>query len=245
MAGRGRHNRLEDREVALIKAMIGCGRFGQDQDILAYFTRPGRTVNHSRIRDIRIAMNGEPMPATSRRFAGQPAATADELARFLAEFPDVDARTGLRLADAELLIKAREAMLFAVQGFNNPTTYFKAEMFIVAAIIAWTYLLHAFLKREGVDYIYRESGGQPKLMPQGQPRHYDLARCLKLAHCPLSAGEKRNLEYLLGIRHEIEHRCTSRGPLRTRGSGSKWRCRRLRGRGVAGGDAASATSAGG
>ena len=191
--------------------MVESGRFATDQEILAHFTRPGRTINHARIVEIREAMRGEPMSRAARRFTHQPVATEDELAAYLARLPDVDPRTGLHLVDDELVIKAREAMLFAVQAFNNPTTHFKAEIFIVAAMIAWTYLLHAFFKREGVDYIYRDDRtGQPQMTRHGQPRYFDLAQCLKVAQAPLSPGEKRNLDFLLGLRHEIEHRSTSR-----------------------------------
>lgn len=49
MAARGRKNRLERWEIALIKAMLEKGTFGSDQDILAYFTRPNRSVNQGRI----------------------------------------------------------------------------------------------------------------------------------------------------------------------------------------------------
>jgi Protein of unknown function (DUF3644) len=197
--------------VSLIKAMVESGRFATDQEILAHFTRPGRTINHARIVEIREAMRGEPMSRAARRFTHQPVATEDELAAYLARLPDVDPRTGLHLVDDELVIKAREAMLFAVQAFNNPTTHFKAEIFIVAAMIAWTYLLHAFFKPEGVGYIYRDDRtGQPQMTRHGQPRYFDLAHCLKVAQAPLSPGEKRNLDFLLGLRHEIEHRSTSR-----------------------------------
>lgn len=212
MTSQVRRRRAANRlEVSLIKAMIVSGLFATDQDVLAHFTRPGRTINHARIVEIREAMRGEPMSRAARRFAHQPIATSDDLAAFLARFPEVDPRTGLHLVDDELIIKAREAMLFAVQAFNNPTTYFKAEIFIVAAMIAWTYALHAFFKREDVDYIYRDQKtGQPLLTRHGQLRHFDLAQCMRVAQCPLSPGEKRNLEFLLGLRHEIEHRSTSR-----------------------------------
>jgi hypothetical protein len=43
----------------------------------------------------------------------------------------------------DLILKAREAMLSAVQIFNNPLITFKTESFIVLSVIAWTYLLHA------------------------------------------------------------------------------------------------------
>lgn len=164
MPSRKRKGGLDDREISLIKAMIASGQFSTDQEILAYFTRPTRTVNQGRMTNIRSAMKDEPVPNASKPFVHQPAATDAELAKFLAEYPGADARTGLHLVGDELVIKAREAMLFAVQAFNNPTAYFKAEIFIVAAVIAWTYLLHAHLKRQGNDCIYR-THGKPVLTP--------------------------------------------------------------------------------
>lgn len=51
---------------------------------------------------------------------------------------------------------AREAMLTAVQIFNNPQIEFKFGLFIVTNTIAWTYLLHAYyrerLPASGVTY---------------------------------------------------------------------------------------------
>lgn len=46
----------------------------------------------------------------------------------------------------ELVKKAREAMLAAVQIYNNPQVTFKAESFITLAVIGWTYLLHAYYR---------------------------------------------------------------------------------------------------
>jgi hypothetical protein len=53
---------------------------------------------------------------------------------------------------AELTKKAREAMLTAVQVFNNPQIEFKSELFIVTTVIAWTYLLHAFYRKRRVEH---------------------------------------------------------------------------------------------
>lgn len=50
---RRRGNKLERWEIALIKAMMADGRWPNDQDILAYFTRPTRSVNHRAIAEIR------------------------------------------------------------------------------------------------------------------------------------------------------------------------------------------------
>ena len=54
----------------------------------------------------------------------------------------------------ELLTKSREAALSAVQIFNNPLIQFKSESFIVLMIIAWTYLLHAYYRKSGIEYRY-------------------------------------------------------------------------------------------
>src|SRR3546814_1073075 len=48
---RRRGNTLERWEVEIVKAMIHRGGdFTNDQDILAYFTRPTRSINHRLIR---------------------------------------------------------------------------------------------------------------------------------------------------------------------------------------------------
>ena len=57
-----------------------------------------------------------------------------------------------RIKKRELLLKSREAMMAAVQIYNNPQITFKSEAFITLAIIAWTYLLHDYYANIGVDY---------------------------------------------------------------------------------------------
>ena len=52
----------------------------------------------------------------------------------------------------ELLDKSKEAMISAVQIYNNPLIRFKSEMFIITAIISWTYLMHAYYRKNGVEY---------------------------------------------------------------------------------------------
>src|SRR5947199_8120460 len=54
MPVRRRGKGLERWEVALIKAMMADrGKWPNDQDILAYFTRPSRSLNHRTISEIR------------------------------------------------------------------------------------------------------------------------------------------------------------------------------------------------
>jgi hypothetical protein len=195
-------NRLDLWEVALVKALLARGG-SPDQDILAYFTRPTRSINHRVIAEIR----------TNRKHLEVAAASVEELDAFLVCWPEVDPATGLSLRGDELLVKAREAMIAAVHSFNGAGLHFRAELFIVTAVIAWTYLLHAFFKREGIDYRFWKNGPAGREVEKtehGADKYWELGKCLKSNECPLSKGEKDNLEFLLELRHEIEHRSTNR-----------------------------------
>ena len=203
MPVRRRGNKLERWEIALIKAMVAAGRWPNDQDILAHFTRPTRSINHRVIGEIR----------TGAKHAAVRSATADELDGFIASWPEVDPETGLSLRGDELLIKAREAMIAAVHTFNSAGLTFRAELFIVTAIIAWTYLLHAWFTREGIDYRHTTNQNGEQVVaktPSGADKYWELSHCLKHARCPIERGAKDNLAFLLELRHEIEHRSTSR-----------------------------------
>ena len=87
MPVRRRGNKLERWEIALIKAMVADGRWPNDQDILAHFTRPTRSINHRAIAEIR----------TGTKHTAIKAAALDELDSFIASWPEVDAETGLSL----------------------------------------------------------------------------------------------------------------------------------------------------
>jgi hypothetical protein len=190
-------NTLEQWEVALVKVMLT--KKSVPQDIQAYFSRPTRSINHARISEIR----------DGTKHKGVKAASDAELESFLQAWPNVDPATGLHLQGDELLVKAREAMIASVHTFNSAGLYFRAELFIVTNIIAWTYLLHAYYKREGIDYRYKKSGTIEKT-PNGAEKYWELGRCLAHGKCPLDKGVINNLKFLIEIRHEIEHRSTDR-----------------------------------
>ena len=193
---RRRGNTLEIWEVSIVKAMFKRGGpLRNDQDILAYFTRPSRSINHRLIGEIRHEIKHKEITPASE----------DNLNAFLANWPDIDHETGLSIRGDELLIKAREAMIAAVQTFNSAGLVFRAELFIVTAIIAWTYLLHAWFKREGINYRYPD-----KKTNQGAETYWGLTYCLKNSKCPAKGGVARNLNFLIEIRNEIEHRSTNR-----------------------------------
>jgi hypothetical protein len=114
---------------------------------------------------------------------------------------------------SELVKKAREAMLAAVQIFNNPQIEFKAELFIVTSVIAWTYLLHAYYRKRRVEYRQFRQGGKNRYFVRttfGAIRHLSLESCLAMKDCPLDEAVKKNLLFLIGIRHEVEHQMTRR-----------------------------------
>ncbi len=109
---------------------------------------------------------------------------------------------------ASLLAKSREAAMNAVQTFNNPLTTFKTEAFIVLMVIAWTYLLHAYYRKEGIDYRYYKEGPKRHRYDRtksGSYKYWELERCLNDERCPLDGSTKSNLRFLIGLRHEIEH----------------------------------------
>jgi hypothetical protein len=113
----------------------------------------------------------------------------------------------------ELLTKSREAMLTAVQIFNNPNIQFKSESFIVLSNIAWTYLLHAYYRANKIEYRYYEKKGTRKKFDKtknGAYKFWELERCLNDNNCPIDNIAKSNLKFLIGLRHEIEHQMTTR-----------------------------------
>jgi hypothetical protein len=191
---------LNDWEVSLIKAF--CEQTSlNDQQILAYFTRPQRTVNHRVISGIR----------TGRYFAGLAVSTEEDLAYFKDRWHKISISKGKIREIEELVAKSREAMVSAIQSYNNPRVSFRSEIFIVLSIIAWTYLLHAYYRRQNISYAYqRESDGKIEIerTTAGQPKLWDLSKCLSVPQCPLADAMKANLDFVLNLRHEIEHRST-------------------------------------
>nr|WP_181716099.1 DUF3644 domain-containing protein [Flavobacterium sp.]QJS06636.1 hypothetical protein [Flavobacterium sp.] len=113
----------------------------------------------------------------------------------------------------ELLVKSREAMLSAVQIFNNPNIHFKSENFIILANISWMYLLHAHYRHKKIEYRYFRQTGQRKKFDKtkkGAFKFWELERCLDDNNCPIDNITKANLKFLIGLRHEIEHQMTTK-----------------------------------
>ncbi len=167
-------------EKAVIKALLNDGWRGQDVQALINTGRAA-SINSGRISAIKA--NAAIVPAT------KPQVEAFRQKKLL-----FDHVTGLCPIDNERLVRAREAMLLAVELFNTPRIAFKAGAFSMLANVAWTYLLHEYYERKAVAIV--NADGFSLLLSQMIARH----------DCPLSKGCKQNLEALKEIRDVVEHR---------------------------------------
>jgi hypothetical protein len=190
---------LTQHEITLIKGLIAHTQLN-DQMIVAIFSHVSRTINHREIGSIR----------KGQKYSSNPTASKSDVELFLAQYGRFERiaqqfRVLPQEAHFQQIQKASEAMKASVAIYNNPTIRWKSEIFIVNAVIAWTYLLHAYYGTHGVDYRYR-NGDALVLTGEGRPKHWELTKCLDAHECPLPNAVKSNLRYLILVRNEIEHR---------------------------------------
>lgn len=191
MAGRKRGGALTKDEKMIVKALLNKGWRNQDIQALVNIGRSA-TVNSARITEVKINQR-------------QKVASDDEVAFFEIKKNSFDPKTGLNLFDDERLIRAREAMIFAVQIFNSAALNFKTEVFAILANVAWTYLLHEHYARKGVEII------------QNDGRSLLLSQMIEKQDCPLSAGVRNNLRALKVIRDDVEHKLLGKGDTKWQG----------------------------
>jgi hypothetical protein len=170
---------LTDEEKRVVKALLNDQWRNQDIQALINEGRSA-TVNSARITGVK--QNTTVVPADQ-----------NEVAFFKLKKKSYDPITGLNLFDDERLVRAREAMILAVQVFNGPSFHFKTELFAVCASIAWTYLMHEYYQRKGVTIV--DDNGYS----------LSLSAMIDREDCPLSLGIKNNLRALKTIRDEVEH----------------------------------------
>ena len=142
MAGKGASLTVQERRI--VKALLNKGL--KSQDVHAW-VNAGRdaTVNFGRISGVKHDPNQE-------------AASDEEVEFFQLHRQAYDAQTGLNRYDDEKLIRAREAMILAVQIFNSAALKFKTEVFCMLANIAWTYLMHEYYARKPRLKIINDEG---------------------------------------------------------------------------------------
>src|SRR6056297_3128932 len=111
--GRRREGALTEDEKKIVKKLLDEGWRGQDILALVNIGRAS-TVNSGRISAVKSDEAQEPC-------------SDEELGRFLRVKQSYDLRTGLNPYTDERLVRARVAMLLAVQVYNIPLLQLKSE----------------------------------------------------------------------------------------------------------------------
>jgi len=118
----------------------------------------------------------------------------------------------------QLLQKAKDSALLAVEFYNKPAVSFKSEGFITMMCIAWTSLFHAYFFKQKIKPYYRKSekGKRPRFekmkekLPDGKTvedfKWWDLSKCIKEFFKDKDTPVRKNLEFFAGIRNLIVHR---------------------------------------
>ncbi|MGF6233272.1 hypothetical protein QFZ27_007227 [Inquilinus ginsengisoli] len=180
---------LTDLEKRIVKALFAKGR--RNQDIHAWINSGRQTaVNFGRVSNVKSDANQKP-------------ATDDEVAYFMLHRQAYDSQTGLNRYDDERLIRAREAMILAVQVFNSAGLKFKTEVFTMLANVAWTYLMHEYYMRKTTVQIVNEQG-----------QSMALSEMIARQDCPLKDGVKKNLNALKILRDRVEHHLLGKADLK-------------------------------
>jgi hypothetical protein len=78
----------------------------------------------------------------------------------------------------------------AVHTFNSGGLTFRAELFIVTAIIAWTYLLHAWFKREASTIGTRKKKAAKKLSPKPLAARINIGSYPNASNMPAALPNK-------------------------------------------------------
>lgn len=177
---------LTAQEKRVAKALLAKNWRNQDIQALINTGRKA-TINSGRITGVKKDAVLQPAPD-------------EEVEFFLLKKRSFDPQTGLNLYDDERLIRAREAMILAVQVFNSASLRFKTEVFTMLANVAWTYLMHEYYEKTKGISIEKPDGFT---MP--------LSEMIGRNDCPLADGVKNNLRALKILRDKVEHHLLGRG----------------------------------
>ena len=107
------------------------------------------------------------------------------------------------------LLKARDAALAAVDNYNKPGISFRTRTFVLLMTVAWTACFHAVFYDKRVKPWYVRSGtgkGTRYDRVDGDPKHWELSKCVKEYWGNQHPPSRKNIEFFLGLRNKIEHR---------------------------------------
>ncbi|MBQ8677041.1 MAG: DUF3644 domain-containing protein [Alphaproteobacteria bacterium] len=168
-------------EKRLVKGLLKKGYIPQD---IVHIVNQGRlqTTNLGRISE--ISKDNTILEAPD-----------EEVNKYLVIQSSYDSKTLLNPYKDCRLIRSREAMMAAVEIFNNPNMFFRIEMFCVLSNIAWTYLFQEKLERTKLGSSKRHNGDSKS-----------LNEMLRSADCPISnKAVCENINKIIDIRDKVEH----------------------------------------
>jgi len=102
---------------------------------------------------------------------------------------------------------SRDEASLATRLYNDPAEVRSFEGFAVHMHLAWLYLLHAELTRDGTDFRYHRKDN-PRLLVKvdGEPKRWELAQCVAHRWPKPDDPVRLNIEFFIGLRNKIEHR---------------------------------------
>ncbi|MEU8529849.1 DUF3644 domain-containing protein [Streptomyces sp. NPDC048629] len=103
-----------------------------------------------------------------------------------------------------MLMESRRHALKAVDEWNCSTGNYSD--FLTHMHKAWHYLLHAEFHKAKVDYRYRDSKTGQYVMIDGEPKAWDLERCLRARYVNSDDPVRLNAELFVALRNKVEHR---------------------------------------
>jgi len=106
-----------------------------------------------------------------------------------------------------LLEKAKESALLAVDIYNKPKTSFRAGGFVVLMCIAWTALLHAIFEKQKKKYFYPDDKNTKRYKKiDGDYKAWELLKSAKEFFLNEQNPVFKNIEFFYEIRNKVEHR---------------------------------------
>ena len=109
----------------------------------------------------------------------------------------------------ECLQKARESAILAVGTYNQPGTVFRSGGYIMLMVAAWTALFHAIFLRDSIKpfYVKVRKGNYVRYEEiDGEWKAWELSECIRQYYKGNTTAERKNLEFIVGLRNRIEHR---------------------------------------
>ena len=119
----------------------------------------------------------------------------------------------------QLLQKAKDSALLAIEFYNKPAVSFKSEGFITMMCIAWTSLFHAYFFKNKIKPYYKKNENSKRSRYDTIPieladggkikenKWWELSKCLNNFYKSESNNPvRKNLEFFYKIRNMIEHR---------------------------------------